>query len=239
MRRVTLKQTSRLSLTAWDCSTFRAIEAGALDPRRTDLACGKLKGRLWLAPVWTETYSYEIDGGKTQSMSQRGHGLFKLGKLGGPGSRDSVQPQPEIMTNDQTDILCLLAAELRKRFGEEVNPRLPRSLTGKQRGQLKKTIIERFGEDQITKMIRVLVWDWEEVRVGFWPKTPMVPMPTVDHLVTFCDVLVQFVDSGVPSTDPARRGRAGYAERYLTPGGPSERGGGAPAAPHGFSLDSL
>lgn len=238
MQRMVLQQTLRAHATSWDCVTLRAIAAGALAPRDADSAREGWALHAQQKSGWTETYSRPIRGGKNQSMKNRGHGLFNTGKLGGRGSPDSIQPKPEFMLDDQTDVMCLLNAELRRRFGESVTEKLPVKLTGRQRGQVKKSIQTCYSDEQIVKMVRVLVWDWEEVRSGFWPKQRL-PMPNMNSLVTYADTLIQYVDTGIPTTDPARRGRGGYAERYLTPGDSSGLNGEAPAAPRGFSLDSL
>jgi len=236
MQRVVLQRTLRPYFSSWDSATFRAISVGALDPRRADSVREGFSLHVAQKLDWTESYTFVA--GKTGSMKQRGHGLFKLGDLGGAGSPDAIQPKPEIMVDDQTDVMCLLNAELRRRFGDSVTAKLPARLTGRQRGQIKKSIQTCYSDEQIVKMIRVLVWDWEEIRTGFWPKQRL-PMPNMNSLVTYADTLIQYVDTGVPSNDPARRGRSGYAERYLTPGGSSGASGAPPAAPRGFSLDDL
>lgn len=240
IRRWSVQRSSTITsqLSAWDCNTLRALDVAAITSDKTDaFRSGYANG--WSPWRWKESYSCGPDAGMEMSMKQRGHGLFKTGKLGGPGSLQSEQPHPEIMTDDQQSILFELHAELRKRFGPEIEPTLPKALSAKQRGQLKKSIQSLYGGEQITKMIRVLVWDWEEIRVSFWPRMPAQRYPNIQALVVFAEQLVQLTETGAPSTSPERRGRSGYAARYLSPGDQSGRDHGAPRPPRGISLDGL
>lgn len=229
-RQQMLRET-KLSLCAWDCNTLRAIDAGAVDARRTDYAKGRYFP-LWEPIRWREESAVSLS---RRTDMRRGHGLFKLGKLGGSGSPESVQPRPEFVTDDADGIFAELNSELRLRHGEQINAMLPATLSKKERGQFRNLIQNRFNSTQLTNMVRVLVWDWEEIRQIGFPRMPRQPYPNVNALVLYADLLVQHVLTGVPSADAARRGRSGYAERYLS----KATGQSPPAKPRGVNLDQF
>jgi len=224
-------------LTSWERITLRAIAEGACKP-----PVQKILIPISQSPRLVEIYSVTLGGMQNSMRNPRSSKSFFGLEPTRPGksvdAQDYVQPQPEISLDDADNLLYELHSEMKKRHGEGISILLPRMITTKERAQLKKVLQVRYTPEQITRMIKVLVWDWEEVRVATWPKLGSQPLPDLNALILFHAFLVQHILSGVPSVDPARRGRVGYASRYVDPVS-GQTPPGCVHPPQGLDLEDL
>lgn len=75
----------------------------------------------------------------------------------------------------------------------------PKFMSGKQGGQI-KTLLEQHEFDDVEKMIRLAVWDWEAIKEEWKRAWKSGSSPTLDNLVSLRDDLVLHIGRGVTSS---------------------------------------
>jgi len=140
----------------------------------------------------------------------------KLRAAAGDGSPRDFTPPP-IETAEA--VLRLLVDEARARWGEKADRVFIRRLSAKQTSMVRKTLLAPYDPDQITDMIRLLVWDWELARIHCrrWDNDPCQQkhMPSVDDLCFWHQKLVAHLGVGFPSTGAIRGRPESYHKRYI------------------------
>jgi hypothetical protein len=140
---------------------------------------------------------------------------------------DPPKPVAEIDTNlvkepeSIMDVARLLADEIKKKWPDA---QTPSSLAGKH-AKLSQTIVEEFGGEVIRSMIRVLVWDFEEIKKNkaFFPPSNHLNWPWIDQLYNYRHALASVTTTGI--TDSTSRISA-YAQKYLKQEESSDTGQG-------------
>lgn len=136
-----------------------------------------------------------------------------------PGATKSVEVSPPPPETPE-DVLRLLRGEIEKKYGSKACLVMPHELTSKDRGMLRKVILKKFTSNVVIAMIRVLVWDWEVARSTCFPYRVQMPIPSIESLVQYQEVLSACVTTGL-KYDGARRGEwITYASRYLKDASP-------------------
>ncbi len=152
----------------------------------------------------------------------------KLVSTAGEGRRSSPQPPGAIKSVEVSppppetpeDVLGLLRGEIEKKYGSKACLVMPLELTSKDRGMLRKVILKKFTSNVVIAMIRVLVWDWEVARSTCFPYRAQLPIPTIEALVQYQEVLSACVTTGL-KYEGSRRGEwTTYASRYLKDASP-------------------
>ena len=88
-------------------------------------------------------------------------------------------------------------------------------LTGKQRGQIKNTILRKFPPDVVLNLVRLLVWDWEIAKRECFPFRHSVPIPPIDALIQYRETLASAVSTGLSYTGDFRGAENTYRHRYI------------------------
>jgi hypothetical protein len=113
------------------------------------------------------------------------------------------------------DVLRLLRAEIKEKYGSDAARRTPVSLSGRLKAMVRSVLIDRYEPQVVTSMIRVLVWDWEIARVSCFPFRPQVKTPTIESLVQYQETLASVIDSGFSYTGGMRGAWDTYARKFL------------------------
>lgn len=126
--------------------------------------------------------------------------------------RGTVKPVESIEPETGMDIARHFADEVTKKW-PDAKASLPMNLSGKH-VKLTRTLAEEFSGEQIKSMIRVLVWDFEEIKKSktFFPPCADLVRPWIDQLYNYRYALASATGTGI--TDPTSRISA-YAQRYL------------------------
>lgn len=108
------------------------------------------------------------------------------------------------------DVARLLADEIKKKWPDG---ELPEKISGKHI-RLANEISKEFAGDTIISIIRILVWDFEEIKKNkaFFPPCSHLSWPWIDQLHHFRLALASATQSGI--TDSTSRVSA-YAQKYL------------------------
>lgn len=109
------------------------------------------------------------------------------------------------------DVARLLADEIIKKWPDATTPT---NVSGKHT-KLSNDIINEFDGQTVLSMIRILVWDFEEIRKNksFFPPSSHLNWPWIDQLYNYRHALASSVGTGI--TDSTSRTSA-YAQRYLS-----------------------
>lgn len=124
----------------------------------------------------------------------------------------TVKPVESITPETNMDVARLLVDEITKKW-PDAKTRLPENLSGKH-VKLTRALTEEFNGEQIRSMIRVLVWDFEEIKKSkaFYPPCPS-DYPWIDQLYIYRFALASVTGTGI--TDATSRSST-YAQRYLS-----------------------
>ncbi len=108
------------------------------------------------------------------------------------------------------DIARLLADEIKKKWSDA---QIPMSMSGKHL-KLMSSLLEEFPSDAVRNMIRILVWDFDEIKKnkGFFPPSSHLSWPWLDQLYNYRHALASALNSGI--TDSTSRVSV-YAQKYL------------------------
>lgn len=136
----------------------------------------------------------------------RGTPMFDAPKAKEPSTKDLVM-EPET----SMDIARLLADEIIKKWPDA---KIPTAIAGKH-VKFAKDVVAEFDSSTIKSMIRVLVWDFEEIKKNkaFFPPCNHLTWPWIDQLYHYRLALAGAVGSGI--TDATSRTSA-YAQKYLS-----------------------
>jgi hypothetical protein len=115
------------------------------------------------------------------------------------------------------DIARFLSDEVKKKWPEAVTPE---TVTGKHI-RMNKTLLEEYTPENIREMIRVLVWDFDEIKKnkGFFPPSSHLVWPWLDQLHNYKHALASSIKKGV--TDSTSRTSA-YVQRYHSENAPQQ-----------------
>lgn len=128
-----------------------------------------------------------------------------------PRLYDEAPPSPP---QSPQDVLEILRSEIRSKYGFDASRSVPMTPEAATHKIVAKTILEKYPSDVVIKMLRVLVWDWEQVRT-FFPPAPGVRTPTLEHLVKYRAILSTSINTGVDYDIAGRGSHNSYAARYL------------------------
>jgi len=108
------------------------------------------------------------------------------------------------------DIARLLADEIKKKWADA---QIPMSMSGKHL-KLMETMLQEFSSDSVRSMIRILVWDFDEIKKnkGFFPTSSHLSWPWLDQLYNYRHALASVINTGI--TDSTSRVSV-YAQKYL------------------------
>lgn len=126
---------------------------------------------------------------------------------------DEASPPPP---NSPEAILRLLWAETRAKYGEDAASTMPLGLTAKDKKNLQRVVIDRYEPRVVLDMIRLLVWDWEVIRVTCFPPREEVNYPLPEHLVLYRESLGGNTTTGYARVENLRGEARTYASRYLS-----------------------
>jgi len=112
-------------------------------------------------------------------------------------------------------VVQLLRDEVKDKYGPEAAATLPIDIGSKQRGQIRRGILQRYEATIVIKMIRLLVWDWEVARVSCFPPKGDIPYPTVEALIQYKEKLAPLVNSGFRYPRWMSGERRRYRDIYL------------------------
>jgi hypothetical protein len=123
-----------------------------------------------------------------------------------------VENEKELIMPPETssDIARLLKDEIKKRWPDAVG--LPETISGKH-VKILKGVVEEFQGETVREMVRILVWDFDEIQKnkGFFPPSSHLKWPWLDQLYNYRHALASAVGEGI--TDSASRVSA-YKQRY-------------------------
>lgn len=121
------------------------------------------------------------------------------------GGKDMVM-SPE----SSIDVARLLRDEVKKRWPDASG--LPETISGKHT-KLLKDVLEEFSTDAVREMVRIIVWDFDEIQrnKGFFPTSSHLKWPWIDQLYNYRHALASVVGEGI--TDSSSRVSA-YKQRY-------------------------
>lgn len=131
-----------------------------------------------------------------------------------------TKPKELIMAPETpTNVARLLKDEIKKRWPDALG--LPETISGKHI-KLSKTMIEEFSPETVKEMIRIVVWDFDEIKrnKGFFPTSNHLNWPWIDQLYNYRHALSGAVGKGI--TDSTSRVSA-YAQRYHSETPPVDR----------------
>jgi len=133
---------------------------------------------------------------------------------GGPEYVQATPPPP----TTPADVLELLWAEVKEKYGEATSRGIDQGLGSKERGQIRKLLLDRFPPDVVMSMVRVLVWDWEVARAACFPPRRELRIPKIDQLIQYRAWLSAAITTGFDYTGDMRGVAKTYRSRYLEPG---------------------
>lgn len=120
-------------------------------------------------------------------------------------------PNPNLVKDPETymDVARFLADEVKKKWPEAVTPE---AVSGKFI-RLNKNLLEEFSPENVREMIRILVWDFDEIKKNkaFFPPSNHLVWPWLDQLHNYRHALASSIKKGV--TDSTSRTSA-YMQRY-------------------------
>jgi len=167
------------------------------------------------------------DGGKNETSRVTSHtdtadpATHLVASSGDPSQNDS-QGRQDSETSDldtlrlqtPTDVLRLLRGEVEKKFGEDGLRGLPLKLSGKEAGQIKQGLLDKFSTETVESIVRLLVWDWEVAKTECFPPRDF-PYPALEALVKYIDQLAPRIGQGFVYKGAKRGATNTYSQVYL------------------------
>lgn len=116
------------------------------------------------------------------------------------------------------DVARLLRDEIKKRWPDASG--IPDTISGKHT-KLLKNVLEEFPGETVREMVRVIVWDFDEIQrnKGFFPPCNHLNWPWIDQLYNYRHSLSGAVGKGI--TDSTSRVST-YVQRYHSGATPAE-----------------
>lgn len=141
--------------------------------------------------------------------------FFDAGARLTDSDHDLEPPLPRTLDELYHDFLDQLEA----RFGEDVQ--VPSALTGQNRGQWKNRFVDGLEEEEGLRVgtlaVRLIVWDWERVRMTWAKAYGSQPYPTAEAVWRFADRAIPHIETGFRGSGRGNdRGPSKFAQRFLT-----------------------
>lgn len=148
-----------------------------------------------------------------------------------PETSNLLHKEMVMAPESSTDVARLVKDEIKKRWPDATG--LPETISGKHI-KLIKNILEEFPNESVKEMVRILVWDFDEIKKnkGFFPTSNHLNWPWIDQLYNYRHALAGAIGKGI--TDSTSRVSA-YAQRYHSDTSPTDK----PVSTEGESMRDI